>query len=35
VNSHLGYEAIAGIDPFAEMGLNPDDPDMVRLAFVV
>ena len=30
LNSHLGYGAMAGVDPFTEMGLNPNDPNMVR-----
>jgi hypothetical protein len=35
LNSHSGYGAMAGINPFAEMGLNPNDPNMVRLTFDV
>jgi len=30
LNSHLGYGALAGVNPFAEMGLNQNDPNMVR-----
>lgn len=30
LNSHMGYGAMAGLNPFAEMGLNPNDPNMVR-----
>ena len=30
LNSHLGYSAMAGVDLFTEMGLNPNDPNMVR-----
>ncbi len=29
LNSHLGYGAMAGINPFADMGLNQNDPNMV------
>lgn len=31
LNSHMGYGAMAGLNPFADMGLNPNDPNMVRL----
>lgn len=31
LNSHMGYGAMAGLNPFAEMGLNPNDPNMVRI----
>jgi ubiquilin len=31
LNSHLGYGAMAGLNPFADMGLNPNDPNMVRV----
>ena len=30
LNSHQGYGLMAGLNPFAEMGLNPNDPNMVR-----
>lgn len=30
LNSHMGYGAMAGLNPFAEMGVNPNDPNMVR-----
>jgi ubiquilin len=30
LNSHLGFGAMAGLNPFADMGLNPNDPNMVR-----
>lgn len=30
LNSHLGYGAMAGLNPFADMGVNPNDPNMVR-----
>lgn len=33
LNSHLGYGAMAGLNPFADMGLNPNDPNMVRSTF--
>jgi len=35
LNSHLGYGAMAGLNPFADMGLNPNDPNMVRLLCVL
>jgi ubiquilin len=28
LNSHLGFGAMAGINPFAELGVNPNDPNM-------
>jgi len=31
LNSHLGFGAMAGFNPFAGMGVNPNDPNMVRL----
>lgn len=30
LNSHRGFGAMAGVNPFAEMGVNPNDPNMVR-----
>ncbi|KAK0228766.1 hypothetical protein IW262DRAFT_1352869 [Armillaria fumosa] len=30
LNSHLGYGAMAGINPFADMGLNQNDPNMLQ-----
>ncbi|KAH7925375.1 hypothetical protein BV22DRAFT_435938 [Leucogyrophana mollusca] len=30
LNSHMGFGAMAGINPFAEMGLNPNDPNMMQ-----
>ncbi|KAG1783450.1 hypothetical protein EV702DRAFT_1062540 [Suillus placidus] len=30
LNSHLGYGALAGFNTFAEMGLNPNDPNMMQ-----
>jgi ubiquilin len=31
LNSHQGYGAMGGIgNPFADMGLNTNDPNMVR-----
>jgi len=30
LNSHMGFGAMAGLNPFAEMGLNPNDPNMVQ-----
>ncbi|KAL9716771.1 hypothetical protein Ac2012v2_001222 [Leucoagaricus gongylophorus] len=29
LNSHLGFGAMAGINPFAELGVNPNDPNMM------
>lgn len=29
LNSHQGYGLMAGLNPFADMGLNPNDPNMV------
>jgi ubiquilin len=29
LNSHMGFGAMAGLNPFADMGLNPNDPNMV------
>ncbi|KAH7886376.1 hypothetical protein F5I97DRAFT_1879778 [Phlebopus sp. FC_14] len=30
INSHLGFGALAGFNPFAEMGINPNDPNMMQ-----
>ncbi|KAJ6531745.1 hypothetical protein B0H19DRAFT_1188355 [Mycena capillaripes] len=30
LNSHLGFGAMAGLNPFADMGLNPNDPNMLQ-----
>jgi ubiquilin len=30
LNSHMGYGAMAGLNPFADTGLNPNNPNMVR-----
>ncbi|KAI6106705.1 hypothetical protein EV401DRAFT_2121246 [Pisolithus croceorrhizus] len=30
LNSHLGFGALAGFNPFADMGLNPNDPNMMQ-----
>ncbi|KAK0483857.1 hypothetical protein IW261DRAFT_1465443 [Armillaria novae-zelandiae] len=30
LNSHLGYGAMAGLNPFADMGLNQNDPNMLQ-----
>ncbi|KAF7327614.1 hypothetical protein MKEN_00340600 [Mycena kentingensis (nom. inval.)] len=30
LNSHLGFGAMAGLNPFADMGLNPNDPNMMQ-----
>jgi ubiquilin len=29
LNSHMGYGLMAGLNPFADMGVNPNDPNMV------
>ena len=34
LNSHMGYGLMAGLNPFADMGLNPNDPNMVRLTLI-
>lgn len=31
LNGHLGFGAMAGLNPFGDMGINPNDPNMVRL----
>lgn len=31
LNGHQGFGAMAGLNPFADMGLNPNDPNMVSL----
>lgn len=33
LNSHMGFGAMAGLNPFADMGLNPNDPNMVRIFY--
>ncbi|KAL0573629.1 hypothetical protein V5O48_008325 [Marasmius crinis-equi] len=30
LNSHQGFGAMAGLNPFADMGLNPNDPNMMQ-----
>ncbi|OBZ68576.1 Deubiquitination-protection protein dph1 [Grifola frondosa] len=30
LNSHLGYGLMAGLNPFAELGVNPNDPNMMQ-----
>ncbi|KAF8206422.1 hypothetical protein K438DRAFT_1963471 [Mycena galopus ATCC 62051] len=30
LNSHMGFGAMAGLNPFADMGLNANDPNMVH-----
>ncbi|KAF9032792.1 hypothetical protein BJ165DRAFT_1516848 [Panaeolus papilionaceus] len=30
LNSHLGFGAMAGLNPFGEMGVNPNDPNMMQ-----
>lgn len=29
LNGHMGFGAMAGFNPFADMGVNPNDPNMV------
>jgi len=29
LNGHMGHGLMAGFNPFASMGLNPNDPNMV------
>ncbi|KAF8993823.1 hypothetical protein BDQ17DRAFT_1431422 [Cyathus striatus] len=33
LNSHLGYGAMAGLNPFQDMGLNQNDPNMLQSMF--
>ncbi|KIJ66634.1 hypothetical protein HYDPIDRAFT_86221, partial [Hydnomerulius pinastri MD-312] len=30
INGHMGFGAMAGFNPFAEMGINPNDPNMMQ-----
>jgi len=30
LNSHMGFGAMAGLNPFADMGVNPNDPNMLQ-----
>jgi len=30
LNSHMGYGLMAGLNPFADMGVNPNDPNMLQ-----
>ncbi|KZT01147.1 uncharacterized protein LAESUDRAFT_717669 [Laetiporus sulphureus 93-53] len=30
LTGHMGYGAMAGLNPFAELGLNPNDPNMMQ-----
>ncbi|KAH9949407.1 hypothetical protein B0H21DRAFT_132613 [Amylocystis lapponica] len=30
LNGHMGYGLMAGLNPFAELGLNPNDPNMMQ-----
>lgn len=30
LNSHLGFGAMAGFNPFTDMGVNPNDPNMLQ-----
>ena len=31
LNGHMGFGAMAGRNPFGDMGINPNDPNMERL----
>ena len=31
LNGHQGFGHMAGLNPFGEMGVNPNDPNMVRV----
>ena len=31
LNSHQGFGLMAGLNPFGELGVNPNDPNMVRV----
>ena len=31
LNGHQGFGIMAGLNPFGEMGVNPNDPNMVRV----
>ena len=33
LNSHQGFGAMAGFNPFADMGVNPNDPNIVRPSY--
>ncbi len=35
LNGPMGFGLMAGLNPFAELGLNPNDPNMVRPPFHV
>ena len=30
LNSHMGHGVMAGFNPFEGLGVNPNDPNMVR-----
>lgn len=32
LNGSRGFEAMAGFNPFAQMGVNPNDPNMVTFS---
>jgi ubiquilin len=34
LNGHQGFGLMAGLNPFGEMGVNPNDPNMVRVFFL-
>lgn len=34
LNSYMGHGLMAGFNPFAEMGVNPNDPNVVRTSDV-
>ena len=33
LNGHRGFGAMAGFNPFSQMGVNTNDPNMVRYVF--
>lgn len=35
LNGHQGFGLMAGLNPFADMGLNQNDPNMVRSFYLV
>ena len=34
LNSHQGFGLMAGLNPFGDMGVNQNDPNMVRVFYV-
>ena len=35
LNGHQGFGAMAGFNPFAQMGVNANDPNMVRYTLTI